>query len=160
MSLDQDIQGTIINNIKGFSINEANLDELDNYARENHDVLKALAPFLNETLIEGAFIVPVLREAKSDYALLIGEDDLKKYADHVLSPSYFAYALETGLFSKENMAAINFDHGQTTKTYIERFRNENLFKQLRERLFNPDVRTKSQDYKPRHASCHDLGHGC
>ena len=129
MTLNDELKTTVIKDLEG----QFNISNLDKYVSENGKTLNFLynKGIIDDTSIEGVLEKVVIREARSDFLLMINNKrPYVIYPDHLLRPECLAYALDKGKFSKEEIEQIPFDHGDTAKIFVQRYNKENLIKEL------------------------------
>ncbi len=151
MALVDKLKSATIKDLK-----QINLLMIDFYARKYKKILNFLykQKIIDDSLIETALEVAVFNQARRDYDMMIIKGRAYTiYADHISRPDCFAYALKKGIFSKEEIKKIPFDHGDTVERYIQIYYRENLLSIIREELLNPKPFPKLKvNYDP-HPDC-------
>lgn len=128
--------------------------KLGKISESSADVLYSETPILNKSLaflysekiigdeeldkaIEGA----VLKQARADYEFLIGRRTSYNWADSLPMRvrEVLAYGIEKGIFSDEELEKIPFDHGENPGIFCQKYGNENLISELREKLLKPSA---------------------
>jgi len=110
------------------------------YARVNHEVLKFLyeREIIDDFSIEEALETPVFNLARNYYQMMTrkGKSHITS-ADQLARPECLAYALDKGMFTRQEMRQIPFDDGDTVRIFTGRYNLEKLLPALREELLNP-----------------------
>ena len=65
------------------------------------------------------------------------------YADHIWDSGYLAYGLENGVFSNDEVQRICFDHGDTSKSYVQEYGIPNLLENTLKEAFKKLVFPRS-----------------
>ncbi|MFB0965636.1 MAG: hypothetical protein QMC36_08390 [Patescibacteria group bacterium] len=62
---------------------------------------------------------------------------IQTYADHIYVEEYLAWGLENGMFSKEEVSKIRFDHGDTPESYVRDYGRKDLLDAMVDRFIHP-----------------------
>ncbi|MGV8169534.1 MAG: hypothetical protein ACP5N3_05760 [Candidatus Nanoarchaeia archaeon] len=137
-------QDALVYIIKQLEIDEYSLVNLDDLGFALHEVIDYYKDLIKSTVVEKAFMVPVIKSARRDYNFL--SKNPMGYANHdAVSPAYLAFAIKNNEFTKRELKKINFCDG--LEDFVERFHDDELLVKLRERLYNPQEKPKkASDY--------------
>jgi len=151
MALEEALKKATIEDLKDIRISFLNV-----YARQNQEALKFLYDkgIIDDESIEKALEVAVVTEARRDYEHVTREGSRIK-PDHLGRPECLAYALEKGIFTKNAIENIPFDHGETAETFPEEYNTKNLLSNLRDELLNPKDSPKFDGYIDPHPVPHN-----
>lgn len=136
-----------------------NVASLTMYARANAEEITSLYQEnkINDELIYGVLKHVIINQARSDYNVLLRPTNTN-FADDVGFPECFAYALKNGVFSKDELAKIPFESGDSIDKYVAQHFKPDLFNTLKENLLHPpksllfDYKDDNDDYDP-HPVC-------
>ena len=134
MSLNDILKTAVIEDLKRVDINM-----LNDYARTNKSTLNFLynQGTIDNFSIEKGLEHAVINQAKRDVRLMVANKIYTLHADHLWRPDCLAYALDKDKLSKKEIKQINFDHGETAKTFSKGHSTKNLLSYLRKELLNP-----------------------
>ena len=115
---------------------ELNLDNVNNYMRENNKAIIFLCGFsesINEKIekILGKFIIKKVRE--NYYPRLLRGCD----SESLEHPEYLVYALQENRFSSDELRKINLETDSWRIAFISKYSEKNLLKNAREKLLRP-----------------------
>lgn len=138
MGFDDEDNTRFEENIREYMLKEISdirLNHLNDYALANQEILKTIYDndILNDENIKEALIKPVIIRIKSDYEIISNGYSF----ENLPNPELIAYAFEHDMFSEEELKMIQLDHGDKLQTIINRYRKEDLFDYLKEKLLNP-----------------------
>ena len=114
---------------------ELNIDNVDNYAKENNKAIIFLCSFndgFNEKIekVLGDIIIKNVRE--NYYPRLFRG----RSPESLAYPKYLAYALEKNSFSFDELRRINLENDSWRNNFIKKHLDGNLLKNEREKLLN------------------------
>lgn len=135
-------------------LREMKIYNLIDYARKNHEELNFFydKSIVDDKSIESALENAVLAQARRDYDFIKidtggrSRKGIITYADHVLFPEYLAYALYKGIFSRQEIQQIPFDHGETAEEFSKGYNVEGILSNLRKKLLNPGPPVEIEGY--------------
>ncbi|MBT4824806.1 hypothetical protein HN695_07375 [Candidatus Woesearchaeota archaeon] len=136
MTLNDSIRELVITGLEGVK-----LSTLNTFAKEYGAMIYSLyqEKVISDRDIDTALEKVIYEQAAKDYGRMTNEKRTHPlHADHVERTDCLAYALEKEAFSVEEVQQIPFDHGQNQITFVARYRNENLLRELREKLFQQE----------------------
>ncbi|MCK5594102.1 MAG: hypothetical protein KAI18_02560 [Candidatus Aenigmarchaeota archaeon] len=118
-------------------IGNIKLNQLNDYALANQDTLRTIYGngILNDENIKEALRNPVTARIWDDYKI-ISNGFVFENLPH---PELIAYALEHDVFSEKELKLIPLEPGDTLQKIIDRYRTEDLFDYLKEKLLNPTL---------------------
>lgn len=73
---------------------------------------------------------------RKDYAI---------YADDILRPDCFVYALDNNKFSLKEIGKIPFEYGENVESFSQKYRKEDLLSKIRKEILSPKKRPKIGD---------------
>lgn len=96
----------------------------------------------------------VLEKAEEQYEKILDPKSGIEYADglwNLLERGFLAYAMDKGIIDGDNLSFCSKD---TPEEYIERYGEENLVENLKEKLLEPeDVNNRDDDHYDPHPAC-------
>lgn len=133
MELGEIIKQAVLKGLENLDLNKP-----FSLSKRDHGALSFLYEngFIDDSSIEHALEVAVLRRAQNDYNHIVYG---KSYPpDHAVRPECLAYAIQKGVVLTEaQVRKIPFDHGDSVETFCQTYGKENLLAKLRHELLNP-----------------------
>ncbi|MGV8086851.1 MAG: hypothetical protein ACP5N1_04430 [Candidatus Woesearchaeota archaeon] len=129
------------------------------YGRKCHKTLQILKnnEIINDKMIYSALEKIIKNQAMIDYETIKCDKDQKYttvlYADHVAKPEILAYAIKNNIFSKRELSNIPFDHNDTIESFVKKYDEPDLLKELYNKLMNPKSIVTNTKHFDEHPSC-------
>jgi hypothetical protein len=148
--LEDAVKETVLEKIQDLDISYLgdNHNNHNNHTKINSDIISFLISkgIVKETEIDFALEQAVITDARRSYHAIVRglgfyKDD-PDITDIISNPSSFAYAIDKGFFSKEEIEKIPFNKGDTAESWKNRYLKKDYIPKLREKLISPPLEKK------------------